>query len=107
MCRLPPQTIALIALGAFAMVVALFSTTVTISDGIIAIWTRWNAKRTKTVQQRYRENKYEIGRGELCLWYIYIYMPWKSLVHNFYQSDIRDDEIMVSLSIYVLFSLSF
>ena len=68
-CRLPPQTIALIVMGALAVVVALLSATVTIIDGFIAVWTKWNAKPTKTVQQRYKENKHEIGRGEFCLWY--------------------------------------
>ena len=62
MCRLPPQTIALIVMGALAMVVALFGAIVTFIDGIIAIWTRWNAKQIEC----YRENKYENGRGEFC-----------------------------------------
>ena len=62
-CRLPPQTIVLIVMGALAMVVALFGAIVTFIDGIIAIWTRWNAKQIKC----YRENKYENGRGEVCL----------------------------------------
>ena len=66
-CRLPPQTIALIVMGGFAMVIALFSATVTIIDGVIAIWTSWKAKQTQTVQQRCRITKYEIGRGEFYL----------------------------------------
>ena len=66
-CSLPPQTIALIVMGVFAMVVALFSATVTINDGIIALWIRWNAKQIKSLRERCEKNKYEIGRGESCL----------------------------------------
>ena len=66
-CRLPPQTIALIVKGAFAMVIALFSATVTVIDGIIAVWTGWNAKRIQVIQERMKKNKYEIRRSELCL----------------------------------------
>ena len=64
-CRLPPQTIVLIVMGAFAIVVALFGAMVTFIDGIIVIWTRWNTKQIK----RYGENEYENGRGEVCLCY--------------------------------------
>ena len=74
-CRLPPQTIALIVMGAFAMVVALFGATVTLTDGITFIWIRCNVKQL-TIQERRRKMKYEDGRGELC---VYV-MPWKSLV---------------------------
>ena len=52
---------------AFAMVVTLFSATVTVIDGIIAIWIGWNVKQIQTLQERCKKNKYEIGRGELCL----------------------------------------
>ena len=69
-CRLPPQTIALIVMGAFAMVIALFSATVTFIDGIIVVRIRWNAKQIQTLQERCRKNKYEIGKGELCLCYV-------------------------------------
>ena len=68
MCRQSPHTIALIVMGAFAIVTAL-GVTVTIIDAVIAIWTRWNAKQTQTFQEQLKENKYEIGRCELCLCY--------------------------------------
>jgi len=68
-CRLPPWTIALIVMSAFALVVALFGATVTCIDGIIVIWIRCNVKQIQTLQESCRKNKYEIGRGELCLWY--------------------------------------
>ena len=74
-CKLPPQTFALIGMGAFAMVVALFGATVTFIDGITFIWIRLNVKQL-TIQERRRKMKYEDGRGELC---VYV-MPWKSLV---------------------------
>ena len=51
------------------MVVALFSAIVTFIDGITAIWIGWNVKQIKSLQERCRRNKYEIGRGELCLHY--------------------------------------
>ena len=85
-CKLPPQTFALIVMGAFAMVFALFSAIVTFIDGITFIWIRWNAKQL-TIQERHRKLKYEDGRGELC---IYV-MPWISLVQNFCNSDIMDE----------------
>ena len=70
-CRLPPQTIALIALGVIALVVAIFSATVTFIDGIIVVRIRWNAKQIQTLQERCSKNKYEIGKGELCLCYTF------------------------------------
>ena len=73
-------------MGAFAIVIVLFSATVTVIDGIIAIWTTWNAKQIQTIQERCRKNKYAIGRGELCLWL------WKNLFQNSYQNDTRDDD---------------
>ena len=74
-CRLPPQTIALIVMGVITLVVALFGATVTLTDGITFIWIRCNLKQF-TIQERRRKMKYEDGRGELC---VYV-MPWKSLV---------------------------
>ena len=70
-CRLPLQTIALIVMGAFAMVIALFSATVTFIDGIIVVRIRWNAKQIQTLEERCSKNKYEIGKGELCLCYTF------------------------------------
>ena len=58
-------------MGAFAIVVALFGATVTFIDGIIVLWIRWNAKQIQTLEERCKRNKYEIGKGELCLCYTF------------------------------------